>query len=133
MLGLAGRNEVYMMSNCICPGENITYFCSISSDGFTVWSGTVMESNCMIVLPHNEFASNNSVAYCNNRAVVGRGVSQENDCYTSTLSIPATPDLEGRTIVCQLDNVIVTTINTTTLSLTRGMVILIFCVRIQRH
>ena len=80
-----------------------------------------MESGCMIVLPHNEFASSNSVAYCNNRAVVGRGVSQENDCYTSTLSLAATPDLEGRTIVCQLDNVTVTTINTTTLFLTRGM------------
>ena len=79
-----------------------------------------MGPNCDISLPHAQFLS--STEHCNNWEVVGRGISVEDNCYTSQLTFQANLMLEGRTIQCAVDNVApVDVINSTALSFTSGM------------
>ena len=119
MIGLA---ELLATADCTCSGHNVTYECTVTGGRFTVWSGSIMESNCEIALSHIQFLS--SLEYCNNRAVVGQGISEENNCFTSLLTIRASSDLEGRTITCSVDYISnVTLINTTNLHFTTGNVI----------
>ena len=117
------RTELLATADCTCSGHNVTYECTVTGGRFTVWSGSIMESNCEIALPHIRFLS--SLEYCNNRAVVGQGISEGNNCFTSLLTIiRASSGLEGRSIICSVDYVSnVTLINTTNLQFTSGNII----------
>ena len=87
-----------------------------------MWSGSIIQTGCEITLLHAQFES--STGICNNGAVIGLGVREENNCYTSQLTIQVTPDLDGRTVDCSVDygpqGGGVTVINTTTLLLSTG-------------
>ena len=84
-----------------------------------MWKGNVLVG-CEVALLHNQFDTD--FGTCNNGAVVGRGVRNENNCYTSQLTVLVTPDLNGRTIECHNDNGIQETpVNSTTLLLTTGL------------
>ena len=86
------RNEFLATSDCICSGQNFTYECSVTGGLFTVWSGSVISQGCEITLLHAQFDS--STGICNNGAVVGQAVREENNCYTSQLVIQVTPGPE---------------------------------------
>ena len=60
-----------------------------------------MEIGCEIVLWHNRYPD--SYSTCNNRAVIGRVVEVNNNCFTSQLTVLLTPDLNQRTIQCSVD------------------------------
>lgn len=86
-----------------------------------MWKGNIV-AGCEIALLHNQF--NTDFGTCNNGAVVGRGVRNESNCYTSQLTVLVTPDLNGRTIECHSDDgVREILVNFTTLLLTRGILI----------
>ena len=86
--------------DCICPGQNVTYECTVVGGLLTVWGGSVMGTGCEITLFHGYPGS---YTICNNGAVVGRGVEVNNNCFTSQLTILLTPDLNQRTIQCSVD------------------------------
>ena len=89
-------------SDCICPGQNVTYECTVVGGLFTIWSGSVIETGCQIVLPHSNPGTYNTL--CNNRAVVSRGVEVNNNCFTSQLTVLLTLDLYQRTVQCIVDD-----------------------------
>ena len=69
----------------------------------TFWTGTAL--NCIgneITLIHSRFLS--AAGECNNGAIVARGVSVQNNLYTSQLNVIITPDIAGKTIMCFHDN-----------------------------
>ena len=131
IIGLAARNGpelyVYNPSDCTCPGQSITYECSVIDGLFTVWNGSITAGNCTITLIHSHFEAGTAHGFCNtssNSRVTARGVGVENNnCYISQLTVLATPDLDGRTIECCIEYspTNVTHIGTKTLTLTRGM------------
>ena len=98
MLGYAARNELVptTTSNCSCPGEIITYECTIVSGSFTLWS---VGAGCQILLRHSQ-PFTDSLGTCNNGEVVAQGVEVNNNCFTSQLNILLTLDLDQRTVEC---------------------------------
>ena len=99
--GLAARNELKLIDDCICPGQRVTYECTVVGGVVTVWSGTIMEIDCEIILRHYIIYLN-SYRTCNNGAVIGQGVEVNNNCFTSQLTVLLTPDLNQRTIRCSV-------------------------------
>lgn len=111
MLSVSSRNSgLSLISQCICPGYNATYECSISGIGRTIWTGTGFR-NCpgnvdRIILRHNQFSSlGGAIGTCNSGTIVGQSIGvQDADCYISQLDVFVTSDIVGTTIVCSHDN-----------------------------
>jgi hypothetical protein len=93
--------------NCACPGEELTFTCTITGGGITVWSGTAF--NCSsstneIPLSHSRFMEGISRS-CNSGAVVARSVGVTDDvCYTSQLRVQVSSSLNSRTVQCAHDS-----------------------------
>ena len=90
----------------VCPGDLVTYECTIKKTGSTVWAGDAF--NCSgtdneIVLLHSRF-HNEINGSCNNGAIVARSLSVEGENYTSQLNVTVTPDTAGKTVECNSDN-----------------------------
>ena len=127
MIGFAARNELISTadSHCMCPGQTITYECTVVGGISTVWSGSVIGPGCESSLFHSAFqnSSESITIVCDNGTVVGRRIGVNNNCYTSQLSILLTPNLDQRTIQCSVDNGIsATVIGTARLSLITGII-----------
>ena len=48
------------VSGCACPGDTLTYECTVVGAGSTIWTGSAFNcsnSNYMILLLHNRFSS----------------------------------------------------------------------------
>ena len=120
IIGFCARNELIATADCVCPGQNFTYECSVVGGRFTVWRGTVVSAGCEVTLFHTEFGVPGATrGVCNNGAVVGYNIGVENNCYTSKLDILVSPGLNGRTVECIIDNVTTNTvIDTSTLFIT---------------
>ena len=88
----------------------------------TVWSGSVIEVGCEIVLYHNRYEiMSGASGECNNGAISGRSIEVINNSYTSQLTIQVSNDLDRRTVECSHDNGIeATLINSSTLLITKG-------------
>ena len=94
-------------SGCVCPGDILTYKCTImgTNFGITVWTGSTLMSSCPqreIILLHRYFLS--AAGACNNEAIVARSLSIEGNNYTSQLNVTVTSDIAGTTVVCGYDN-----------------------------
>ena len=91
-----------------------------------MWNGSITAGDCTITLLHSEFEAGTANGFCDtgSNTATARGVRVENNCYISQLIVLATPDLDGRTIQCCIDdgpmNDIIH-IGTETLTLTTGM------------
>ena len=84
--------------DCVCQGHNVTYQCTVSGSGATVWKGTAFDCS----LSSNEFVIFHDINYtsqkpqtCNNRAIIGRVVRTENDSYTSQITVQVSDELNG--------------------------------------
>ena len=89
--------------DCGCPGQNVSYSCTVNGGVFTKWSGTAfMCGGNEIILRHNDFEG--SVRECNNGAIAGYGTQIDGDCYTSRLDVTLSPELNGRTVTCSVDD-----------------------------
>ena len=90
----------------MCPGENLILNCTIIGrpEGTTIWSGTAFECQSNeITLFHNSGLSG-TIGECNNGAIVGQGISDENNSYTSQLNVTVSSDMDGKTIMCTYDD-----------------------------
>ena len=118
------RNELVPTADCICPGQNFTYECTVVGEKLTVWNGTVFMPGCDITLHHNRYADDSGeFRTCNNRTVVGQTIEVVNcNSYKSNLTILVTDDLDGLTVICSADDGSpdMTIIGNRTLHITRG-------------
>ena len=97
------------MNGCVCPGDTLTYGCTVPGGALTIWTGSALHCPLTaneIVLLHNRFLydGNGQLSYCNNRAIVARILSVEENNYTSQLNVTITPDTTRSTIKCIHDN-----------------------------
>ena len=75
--------------------------------GSTIWTGSAFKAlHCYeLVLLHSRFhLSRGAIGSCNNRVIVARSVSVEDNHYTSQLNVTVIPDIVGKTIECTSDN-----------------------------
>ena len=116
--GLAANNSlspppVLASGGCIRAGETVSFECvavDIVGAASTVWRGSAFNcptsevtTNNTITLPHGFFLSG-AVGTCD--SLMARGDSVEGNCYSSTLTVPATSGLDGTTVECSLGGVI---------------------------
>ena len=122
--GICAKNELIATADCVCPGRNFTYECSVVGGRFTVWRGTVISGNCEVALFHSQFRDPGATSgKCNNGAVVGYNIGVENNCYTSKLDILISSGLNGSTVECIVDDVTTNTvINMSTLVITTSKI-----------
>ena len=107
--------QVMKPSGCVCPGDTLTYTCTVTGGfgGVTVWTGTAFDCN-EIALLHSRFSSAYGIyGTCNNGAIVARSISMEGNSYTSQLNVTVTPDTAGKTVTCGIDNGTTTTFHFT--------------------
>ena len=90
---------------CVCPGDVLTFTCTIIGGGNTLWRGSAF--NCPsttneIILRHSQFNSvGGTSGSCNNEAIVGRSVRDESsNCFTSQLSVTVSESLNSRVVEC---------------------------------
>ena len=103
------------------------YECTVVGGNLTVWEGTVIPESCEITLRHSRFTDNSGHSRkCNNGAVVGQSIDVVGNCYRSQLTIlSVTSAFNGSTVSCSVDDgMAATPINTTTLLITRGIILL---------
>ena len=93
-------------SHCTCPGRVLTYECTITGSGSTVWKGSAFEcTSGEIVLPHNLFNEISTAAgVCNNGLFTAYGIRVVNNSYTSRLNITVSHNTAGKTIQCAYDD-----------------------------
>ena len=106
--------EVSMSNDCACPGDTLTYECTVVGDigGITLWMGDFFHcpnGRQEIQLLHSDFTNGRgeeaySTQICNNGDVVGRNIRGENGSFTSQLYVTLTSDIAGKTIECAYDN-----------------------------
>ena len=116
IIGSNQMNSLKLLNDCICPGNEVTYECTVCGQGATVWTGSSSLFNCRsgeIILRHRAFEEETS-GECNliiNRAVVansvGPGVTDLNNlitCYTSQLHLRNQTYSDGDNITCLHNN-----------------------------
>ena len=105
--------QVMNTTGCACPGDTLTYECTVTGGPgeATVWTGTAF--NCTfneISLIHRHFSTSTGVfGQCNNGAIIGHSIGVEGNNYTSQLSIIVAPDTAGKDISCIHDSISITT------------------------
>ena len=92
-------------SGCVCPGDTLSYECTIigTETGATIWTGSALNdcSTNEIVLLHSYFNTGTyQTMSCNNGAIVARILSVEGNNYISQLNITVTPHTAGKKVVC---------------------------------
>ncbi len=93
---------------CYCPGAVETYTCIVSGGALTDWLGTAFDcTGNAISLIHSRYSAGTAVADCG--ALTGRGTAVDTSvdptCYTSELSVPISPNLDGLFVNCSRDAV----------------------------
>ena len=93
-------------SRCLCPGDTISYECTVTGieAESTVWTGSHVGCGGVaeIILFHRHFHQGTGNIHRN--SIVARSLSVEGNNYTSQLNDTVTSDTVGKTIVCFHDN-----------------------------
>ena len=111
-----------LTSGCVCPGDTLTYECTVEGSGFTIWTGTALDCPYHIALRHSQFSSTyGAFATCNNGAIVARSLSVEGNNYTSQLNVTLNSNTAGKTIMCFSDDGVRSTIHLSTVIPTPGL------------
>ena len=91
-------------TGCVCPGDTLTYECTVTGGIATFWTGTAFDCPAGgndIILRHSLFTLVNGVSgSCNNGVTVARSLAAEDNNYTSQLNVIITPETAGKTIEC---------------------------------
>ena len=90
---------------CACPGEVLTYTCTINGSMATIWGGTAF--NCAgsgIILRHSEFNNGISGQCGSDGAILGRSVNVSGTYYTSQLSVNVSNGLNITSVNCSSDS-----------------------------
>jgi hypothetical protein len=109
------------MNGCVCPGDILTYECTVMRAVATVWTGSALDGH-EIVLLHSDDEFHNKSLYRNNGATVARSLPIEGNNYTSRLKVTITPDTAGETSVeCLYDDGLTATLVFTSVIPTTGL------------
>ena len=84
----------------VCPGEELTYTCTIDGTGssITVWSMTPQPcAGSAVVLVHSTLGG--PPIECGQFSA--QLTASDGDCYTSTLTVTASPELNGTVVRCE--------------------------------
>ena len=127
-VALTANNELVSPDNaCTCPGDTITYMCTVVGPGNTLWGGTAFDcpsTSNEIVLRHSQFSElTGDFGDCTNGTIVGRSLGVEGNCYISQLSITASINLNDTTVQCVHDDTlggVMVLINTSRISVISG-------------
>ena len=125
---LTGNARLLLMTRCVCPGTLITYQCTVSGGGTTVWQGSSFScdnsDDGTLPLRHSRFDNGSLIKECNsdNIMIVAREIEVMGDNYTSQLIIPVTQEIDTKTVECAHDNGTITTVvGTSTVNITSGL------------
>ena len=96
-------------SVCVPEGDTVVYQCivtDITMGGLvTIWQGTAFDCSDIgnvILLVHGQYGMS-ITERCRNGALVGEGIGNNSNDYTSQLSVMTDRDLNGTTIECVLN------------------------------
>ena len=90
---------------CVCLGNTLTYKCTVTGGGATIWRGTAFECSYGTILRHTHFTSLYGASRsCNKGDIVAKSLSVEGNNYTSQLNVTITPQTAGKAIECFRDN-----------------------------
>ena len=93
-------------ATCACPGEVLTYTCTVVGGRATIWEGSAFDcAGDEIILRHSNFDETPQLGECNNGAIQGRSVGVNGMCFTSQLNVTVSAELNKKTVVCFLDSV----------------------------
>ena len=84
---------------------SLIYECTVC-DLATAWEGTALDS-CSggeIALTNRDFQEPIQTIVCNGGAIMARGISVEDGCFISRLNVTLNATLQGRSVVCSVDN-----------------------------
>ena len=88
-------------NGCLCPGSSVVFECTVnaSTEGLTVWEAAGCSQD--VVLDHGDFVNRIGTG-CPN--VYGKGISINNSCYVSELTIENVSESSiGGNVTCLLD------------------------------
>ena len=93
-------------SSCVPEGNTVVYQCTVTDITMgglsTIWRGSAFNcSQNRIILVHIQYGMGITQS-CSNGALVGEGIGNITNDYTSQLSVTANSDLNGTTIECVL-------------------------------
>ena len=91
-----------MKSGCSCPGSTVVYECGVEGSGLTLWEVAECSGDEAITLSSSNFVNSDDV--CMNGEVLGRGISEKDNCYISTLTLNVSESLSDEVVMCFLDN-----------------------------
>ena len=93
-------------SSCVPEGDTVVYQCTVTDITMgglsTVWRGSAFACSDIgntILLTHSLYGMSITQG-CSNGALVGEGIGNNGNDYTSQLSVMADSDLNGTTIEC---------------------------------
>lgn len=76
IIGTESISELVKLTDCTCPGYNVTYECTVCGEGATVWTGCLFDCHSdEITLRHSLFVTDSASGECNNGAVVARSIN----------------------------------------------------------
>jgi hypothetical protein len=89
---------------CVCPGEEVTYTCSILGGGATLWSGTTLDCGPRdIPLHHSNSFLPGTFPYCDGN-ITSEIVGRVGDCYISRLKVAAINKFNNTLIDCSFQD-----------------------------
>ena len=91
---------------CACPGEVLSYTCTIDSGNTTIWGGSAFDCTTTgneIKLIHHNFINWTS-GKCNNGAILGEIVNVDGTHFTSQLNVTISSELNNKTVTCSSDS-----------------------------
>ncbi len=99
---------------CFCPGDVETYTCTVVGGGVTLWSGTAFDCpsiNNAVALAHFLYSGGTAIGTCTSGAISGVGTSVDTSgaepCYTSEMSVTISANMDGQSVVCSRDNIVI--------------------------
>ena len=123
-------NNFTTITQCLCPQHNVTFECTVTGGIFTVWNGNAFQCiNQEIILRNSDFGSNSpptGICMHNDGQIFGEGISQENNSFTSRLSLNFTEGMVGRTVNCIVDGASTSTIGSSVLEFSTSKLVILY-------
>ena len=130
MQGLTGAGELIQLNDCICPGEEVLFECTVcGATAATVWTGNLFECpSADIILRHSEYAS--VAGECNNGAVIARSIGvldiNGSRCFSSQLTVTINIEMNNKTVTClYINSTTITVVDALKINITTGIIIII--------
>ena len=94
-------------ATCACPGEVLSYTCTVGGGNTTVWGGSAFKcatTGNEIKLIHHYSFINETSGICNNGTILGQSVNVDGMHFTSQLNVTISSELNNKTVTCSSDS-----------------------------